>query len=150
MSIFVRLAAVAAALAVASPAVAQQRQGPRVGLGISVVPIQAGLDILPPVEIYVPIAVTPNFRIEPSLGIFTFDGDVQEQSNVTLGIGAFLVNGLASNVDMYAGGRLKLNFASEDDGVDDDGGRWRVLPRAQVLDGARGPARPVPARRRVG
>lgn len=117
MKKLVTFAAVAAALAVAAPASAQQRQGPTFGVGISIFPINP---VGPTVEVYVPIGIAPNFRIEPSLGIFTEDADPNEESDVTLGVGAFFVQSVASNVDMYAGGRLKLNFASVDTPAGDD------------------------------
>jgi Outer membrane protein beta-barrel domain len=147
MKSFVRLAAVAAALAVAAPASAQQQTqnaAPKIGFGIAVTPVDTILNGgVPPVEIYVPIGIAPQFRIEPSLGIFTFDQTGNELSNVTLGIGAFFLNRLAPQVDMYAGGRLKLNFASFDNGVNDDsdtdfflaaalGGEYYFVPKFSI------------------
>jgi hypothetical protein len=122
MKSFVRLAAIAAALALAAPASAQQAQhAPKIGIGIAVTPVDTLLNGLPPVEIYVPIGIAPQFRIEPSIGFFTSDvNGGTDRSDFTLGIGAFFLNPLAPQLDLYAGGRLKLNFASVDNGVTDD------------------------------
>jgi hypothetical protein len=120
MKTTVRFALAFCALALAVPAAAQQR--PSLGVGVSFAPVDVGDPVLPTIEVYVPIRIAPQFRIEPSLGIFTVDeaaGGV-DRSNVTLGVGAFYVGGLAPAADMYVGGRLKLNFASRDDGVNDD------------------------------
>jgi hypothetical protein len=123
MKSFVRLAAIAAALVAAAPASAQQAQhSPKIGIGIAVTPVDTILSNgIPPVEIYVPIGIAPQFRIEPSIGFFTSDvsGGV-DRSDFTLGIGAFFLNPLAPQLDLYAGGRLKLNFASIDSPAGDD------------------------------
>ncbi len=103
----------AAALAAALPAAAQAPR-PQLGVGVGIVPIDA-LGILPTVEVYLPITVTPAFRLEPSLGVFTNDqrsGGV-DTTNVTAGVGAFWVKRVAEPTDVYFGGRLKLNFASD-------------------------------------
>lgn len=114
-----RLVAALAVLAAATPAAAQER--PSFGVGISIVPLE-GAGAVPTIEVYLPIALAPQFRLEPSLGIFTNDpsGPGTETSDVTLGVGAFYVSRIAAQADMYVGGRLKLNFASVDDGVDDE------------------------------
>jgi hypothetical protein len=123
MNRIIRIAAVAAVLSLAAPAAAQERR-PTIGVGIGITPLDSRTDVLlPPIEVYLPIAIAPNFRLEPSLGIFTFDPSGvgrTETSDITLGIGAFFVKSLAPQADMYVGGRLKLNFASRDDGVNDD------------------------------
>jgi hypothetical protein len=134
-----RVVAAAAILALAAPAAAQQQKAAgapdpvRFGFGISIVPLQAGAGVVPPVEIYAPIAIAPQFRLEPSLGIFTANeggtGGV-DTTDVLLGIGAFFVNKLAPQVDMYMGGRLKLNFASADNGVTDDSDTDLILAAA--------------------
>jgi hypothetical protein len=108
-----KLAVALAALALSLPAAAQDRAAQdraaergRFGLGVSIVPI-AGT---PTVELYLPIAVSRELRLEPSLGIDTGD----DTSNVTTGLGVFVLSRLAPAVDMYVGGRVKLNFASVD------------------------------------
>jgi hypothetical protein len=121
----VRVAAAAAALSLAAPAVAQpaqpQARDNKFGIGIGIVPIdaagQAGT-----VEVYFPIALAPNFRLEPSIGLFTVDAPSggTDHRDLTLGVGAFAVNRLAPQVDMYFGGRLKLNFAKSDGPTVDD------------------------------
>jgi hypothetical protein len=136
-----RYALAVAVLAVATTASAQQR--PTLGIGISIVPLEVG-GFTPTVEVYVPIQVAPQFRIEPSLGIFTEDNDGgTEFSDITLGVGAFFVKQIAAPADMYAGARLKLNFASRDDGVNDDsdtdlalaaalGGEYYLVPQFSI------------------
>jgi hypothetical protein len=139
MKKMLRLAAALAVLVAASSAAAQER--PKLGVGISIVPLE-GAGAVPTVEVYVPLMIAPNFRLEPSLGIFTNDpsGGGTETSDITLGVGAFFVNQIAPQADMYVGGRLKLNFASFDNGVVDDsdtdvllagalGGEYYLVPK---------------------
>jgi hypothetical protein len=140
MKMTLRLAAALAALALAVPAAAQQQRR-TVGVGASITP---DADFSPTIEIYVPIQIAPQFRLEPSLGIFTTDAEGRNDiSNVTVGIGAFYVMPLAAAADMYAGARLKLNFASWDDGVNDDsdtdfllagalGGEYYLVPQLSL------------------
>jgi hypothetical protein len=138
MKSIVRLAAIAAALAVAVPASAQQRGQPKIGLGVAITPVD-GVPSNPnfdrPIEIYVPIGLAPQFRIEPSIGFVTAD-DVG--SVITLGIGGFFVNQVAPQVDVYAGGRLKLNRVSDEVADDSDtdlilaaavGGEYYFVPK---------------------
>jgi hypothetical protein len=144
-----KLAAAVAALALSLPALAQDRaqERGRFGLGISIVPLEPS----PTIELYLPIAVSPQLRLEPSLGIATSDGPgPSDRADVTAGIGVFVVSRLAAAVDMYAGGRLKLNFASVDDGATDEsgidlalagavGGEYYLVPRFSLgLEGQLG------------
>jgi hypothetical protein len=123
----IRLAVALSALTLAVPAVAQPAAAPShqrstFGIGISVAPVDAA-GVLPTIEVYVPIQIAPQFRLEPSLGIFTQNRDgagTTDTSDVTLGIGAFWVKPIAAPVDMYVGGRLKLDFAHSDNGVTSD------------------------------
>jgi hypothetical protein len=118
----IRFVALAAALALAAPASAQPRASEnRFGIGIGIFPIDGGAQA-GTVEVYFPIALAPNFRLEPSIGVFTVneDGGGTDTRDLTLGVGAFFVNPVAQQVDMYAGGRLKLNFASTDTPGGDD------------------------------
>jgi hypothetical protein len=143
MNIVVRMAALAAALAFAAPAVAQQKDA-NVGIGIGLTdgPFFTGT------EIFVPINVSPNFRIEPLIGIdrIDIDGGGGEASNFLIGAGLFWVNPIASQANIYMGGRLALNFASSTDaGVNPDedertdfflgpalGGEWLPHPRIAI------------------
>ncbi len=110
-----RLALAVAALIVATTASAQQR--PMLGVGVSFNPFAQVVALSPAVEVYVPIRLAPAFRLEPSLGIFTYDEDGGDKGrDFTLGIGAFFVKAIAPAADMYAGARLKLNFARFEDG----------------------------------
>jgi hypothetical protein len=150
----IRLALALSALALAAPTFAQTAAAPAPaghrpmwGIGISVLPFTAGPNVGPTAEIYVPINIAPQFRLEPSLGIFTADpnGDNNNSSNVTIGIGGFWVKPLAQAFDMYAGGRLKLNFSKQQnpapigDQSDTDviiaaalGGEYYVVPHFSV------------------
>lgn len=109
MKIKLQLAAALAALALAAPAAAQER--PKLGLGVSIFPLTPGYGGT--FEVYAPFQVAPDFRVEPSLGIYTDNGPTGtlDTRDVTLGVGAFLQRRVAPQVDMYVGGRLKLNFA---------------------------------------
>ncbi len=145
----VRLALALCALALAAPAAAQQQQRPTLGLGISVVPLEV---VGPTVELYVPIRIAPNFRLEPSIGIFSRDVPAggTDTRDFTLGVGAFFVKPIAAPIDMYMGGRLKLNFAHSDNGVTSDsdtdlsiaaalGGEYYLVPQFSVgLEGELG------------
>jgi hypothetical protein len=114
-----KLFVVLAALAAASPALAQQQPTAArgtFGIGVAIVPDRF------PIEIYFPIQVAPAFRLEPSFGVRTADTDAGDQSDVTLGLGAFVQQRAAGPFDVYFGGRIKLNFASEDTGLDDNSG----------------------------
>jgi outer membrane protein with beta-barrel domain len=107
--------AAAALLAVAFSAAAQER--PKIGLGIGIapfaVPAAGAATVSRTVELYMPLAISPQLRIEPSLGIATDDqpGNGTDTRDFTLGLGVFLVTRIAPTADMYAGGRLRLNFA---------------------------------------
>lgn len=130
-----RFAVALAALALAAPALAQDTAGRdgTVGLGVSIVPLE-GAGTLPTIELYVPIKLAPQLRLEPSIGIQTSDrennGNNLDTSDVTLGLGVFFVQSVAAPLDFYAGGRLKLNFTSWDDGVNDDSGTDVIIAGA--------------------
>lgn len=102
-----------AAQAVAPQAPAEQaEQGrrPQLGLGIGITPLDAG-GLGPTIEVYLPINVSPELRLEPSAGVFTNDqrsGGV-DSSVVTAGLGAFYVQRVAAPTDVYVGGRAKLH-----------------------------------------
>ncbi len=141
----VRLALALCALALAVPAAAQQQQRPMLGFGVSFVPFASPSAILPTAELYLPINVAPVLRIEPSLGIFSRDvSGGTKTRDVTLGVGVFYVKSIAAPVDMYVGGRLKLNFAHVETAAgatesDTDvfvaaalGGEYYVVPKFSV------------------
>jgi hypothetical protein len=130
-----RFAVALAALAFAAPALAQDSGRGTVGLGVSIVPLETGSYTAPTVEVYVPIRIAPQLRLEPSFGIQTADrnnnnGNNVDTSDVTLGLGVFFVQHVAAPVDFYAGGRLKLNFAKVDDGVNENTGTDVVIAGA--------------------
>jgi outer membrane protein with beta-barrel domain len=146
--------AAAALLAAAFPAAAQER--PQLGFGIGIAPFavpgSGAATVSRTVELYVPIAPTPQLRLEPSFGISTDDqpGGGTDTRDFTLGFGAFVVNRVAPAVDMYMGGRLRLNFAkvstpaASDTGTDLQiaaalGGEYYLVPRFSLgLEGELG------------
>ncbi len=121
-----RIVAAAATLAAAVPAAAQQAQETqgRVGLGVGlptseIAPLLAtgigvGGGIVAP-QLYVPINVTPNIRIEPQVGLLTVHDDASgdELSYKSIGTGVFWLMPLGGNADMYVGPRLVLSFFRE-------------------------------------
>lgn len=150
-----KLTLAAALLAVSFSAAAQER--PKVGIGVGIAPFavpSTATVVSRTVEIYVPIALAPTFRLEPSIGLFTDDEPAgpneQDTRDLTLGIGGFFVSRLAPTADMYVGGRLKLNFAkvsvpgASDDGTDFSlagalGGEYFLVPRFSLgLEGELG------------
>ena len=74
-----------------------------------------------PYEIYLPLRLSQALKIEPSIGLQTGSGDT-DFTDLMLGVGVFAVRRVSAPVDLYYGGRLKLNFISEDDGVNDESG----------------------------
>ncbi len=129
-----KVALAIAALALAAPALAQDSTGGTVGIGVSIVPLETGSYNAPTVEVYVPIKIAPQLRLEPSFGVQTADrvnnGNNVDTSDVTLGLGVFFVQRVAAPVDFYAGGRFKLNFAKVDDGVNENSGTDVVIAGA--------------------
>jgi hypothetical protein len=129
-----------ALLATAAPALAQNAAADRrpFGFGIGA---NASFDETTgayPYEIYVPLRLGPLLKLEPSVGILTGSGDA-DFSDVLLGIGVFTVRRVSAPVDLYFGGRLKLNFISEEIAGDDEsdtdfyitaaaGGEYFVVP----------------------
>lgn len=128
-----KLVVALAALSLAPAALAQEARR-TVGVGVSIVPLEAGGNA-PTVEVYLPLRLAPNVRVEPSLGIRTVDrpslpGEVDER-DVTLGVGVFVLQRAAPTFDVYFGGRLKLNFARvEVFGVGSDSGTDVILAAA--------------------
>ncbi len=148
-----RATALLAALAFAAPALAapaapaeeKAADKVQVGLGVSV----GAFDItsvmmgnrLPTNQIYVPINFG-QFRVEPSLGYFSYDQDLGGTgSALFLGVGGFYVTRPAKDINFYGGARLGLNFVSDKNtaGVSASatdfrfalaaGGEWLASPR---------------------
>ncbi len=105
-----------AALTMALPAVAQDKT--KIGIGVAIVPLETAGIASPTIELYLPIQVAPQLRLEPSLGVRTSNGPTggTDTRDLTLGLGLFYVQSVATPVDLYAGGRLKLNFARREEG----------------------------------
>lgn len=125
MKLASRLAALAFALAVASPAIAQDRPGGKFGVGVGL--SDGGVaDTL----VFVPLNVSPKLRVEPFLGLDRSDIDAPpagaggstsifsgsgKESHVLLGVGAFFVQPIVSQIQLYAGGRLGLQWDSAEE-----------------------------------
>jgi len=118
-----KLAFVVAAVALALPAAAaaQQKQT-RIGLGVSITP---AAEVGPTIQLYMPIDIGAALRVEPSLGIATSNfgqTGATDRSDITIGAGVFGMKRISQPVNLYFGGRAKLNFASEDNGTNSDSG----------------------------
>lgn len=131
MKTLLRTATIIAALALATSASAQQRattttttNAPQIGLGAGLtVGAQtpgrqggvngeaASLGYL----MFVPINFG-QFRVEPFLGWSRLDTDATgKDSDVMLGVGGFFVKPVASQLQLYAGGRLGARWVSHQD-----------------------------------
>lgn len=145
MQLAFRIATLAAVLAAATPALAQEKVG-RVGIGVGVSSFNlgdlTGTDLMPSTVVFVPLNLAPNLRIEPYLGIDRFDVDPDpvfangKASTFSIGAGVFYLSRLAPQVQMYLGGRLGFIFESfEDAGPTPDKADRRDLMLAGVLGG---------------
>lgn len=106
---------VLAALAAAFPAAAQGAGDRRpFGFGIGANASFQETTGAFPFEIYFPFRIGPTLKVEPSLGILTADADGADFSDVMVGVGVFAVRRISAPVDLYFGGRLKLDFVSAD------------------------------------
>lgn len=140
----IMLAAAVAALAVPPAALAQgqQREGVKVGLGLGlnvnqlVQPSSLNWAGVPPVALYVPIQVSPHFRVEPWLGFWTFSqndypGRTGDMSSYAwdIGVGGLWYFQPASPLGLYLGGRLGLTFSGGeiDPGVNASETDFRIL-----------------------
>jgi Outer membrane protein beta-barrel domain len=133
-------------LALSPPISAQERTRPRVGVGVglttfdfNVSTLANGFPAAVPDSIYVPIAVTSTFRIEPEIGVATLNqnatgGATSIESSVwSIGLGVFWLFPTAPELDVYVGGRvvrtsytLKLKSAGATDTT--EGTDLRVIP----------------------
>lgn len=125
----IMLAAAATALAVAPAALAQQKDGVKVGLGVSLetfntaqfgAGVQGAVPLNTPLSVYVPIQISPQLRIEPSLGFSTFSmdtayadaaGTIESGYAWNIGVGALFYPVPAQPAGFYLGGRLGLVFS---------------------------------------
>ncbi|HEX9399105.1 MAG TPA: hypothetical protein VF912_03255 [Anaeromyxobacter sp.] len=127
MKISLRAAAAVAALALSAPALAQQQtaQGahPRVGLGVSMnssllgpVVTLGAADFAPPSNLYVPIYLSPSFRLEPQIGWLSVhdDGSDTTDSAFALGVGALFVKPVAAATNLYGGARLVSTWLKDE------------------------------------
>jgi Outer membrane protein beta-barrel domain len=91
-----------------------------VGIGVAIEPFAEGAGSLSTFEVYIPVALTPMLRIEPSIGILSHNRPTGQRDtrDITLGAGLFYMMHVAAPFDLYAGGRLKLNFAHVSDPSD--------------------------------
>jgi hypothetical protein len=145
MKNLLRAAAAITTLALSTSALAQQASAkgdPKFGLGVGLTRSASdGPDL--GTLVFVPINVAPNFRVEPFIGWARSDLDPGvgranlgspvsgKTSDFTLGIGAFLVQPIAAQVQLYAGGRLASQWQSfKDNAGDKDARRNTILAAA--------------------
>lgn len=120
----IMLAAAVAALAFAPSALAQQKDAVKVGLGVGlnlnqlIQPSSLNWTGVAPVAVYVPIQISPHFRVEPWLGFWTYSqndypGRASDMSwrAWDLGVGGMWYFQPASPLGLYLGGRLGLTFS---------------------------------------
>lgn len=148
-----RVTALLAALAAASPALAEEKAAPaekgRIGVGISLTafdfiaaqvtsPAPTSSDVLVDIDL-------GQFRLEPSIGInrFSIEGG-PKGSTFNLGCGLLIPLRASKSVSIYAGPRLFLGFVSvkggggfSDSGVDFTlagalGAEWLADPRFSI------------------
>lgn len=112
------LAVTTLALLAAAPAAHAQAAGDRHQFGLGIGANASFGDTIGafPFELYFPIRIAPQVKIEPSLGFQTGDSDTTDFSEFMLGVGVFAVKRVSAPVDLYYGGRLKLDFVSRDNG----------------------------------
>jgi Outer membrane protein beta-barrel domain len=135
-----------ASLAFSPPALAQEQERPRLGVGVglttfdfNVTTLANGFPAAVPDSIYVPIAITPTFRIEPQIGIATMDQNAGgsfssiETSVWSIGLGVFWLFPTSPQLDVYIGGRVvrtsytqKLTTAGNTDTT--EGADIRIIP----------------------
>ncbi len=119
-----RLTALLAALAAASPVLAQEKgaqERGRLGLGISLTPFNlVGTDLAMPVPATADVSLNFDlgaFRLEPSLGIATYSVDAgPKASSFNLGCGLLIPVRPSRTVSVYVGPRLFLGFVSAKNG----------------------------------
>lgn len=120
MKTFIRMAAVALAMAVAAPALAQQNtttgDGAQIGIGAGISTASSGDGLSTGGIAFVPINIK-SFRIEPFTGWTRVSVDDGRSSDFLIGVGGFLVKPVATQVQLYAGGRLGLEWHSTKDGA---------------------------------
>jgi hypothetical protein len=118
------ITALLAALATASPALAEERASagaaPRIGVGVSlaafdVASANLAFPVATPADVYLSIDLGA-LRLEPSLGInrYSIDGG-DKASSFKLGLGAFLQLKQLRAASIYAGGRVFFDVVSVKD-----------------------------------
>jgi hypothetical protein len=115
-----------ASLALSLPASAQERERLRLGVGVGISTFDFNVQMLAtsfpaavPDHIYVPISLTPTFRIEGQIGAATLNQNAGtgftsvETSVVSVGLGAFWLLPASPQFDVYVGGRvLRTSYSS--------------------------------------
>jgi hypothetical protein len=84
---------------------------------LSLVPVGNAV-YAPPIQIYVPIAVTPDFRLEPAFGLTSVNdkgtGYDLVSDAYSLGLGALYVRPVAPQVQVLAGGRFTAVWSRDE------------------------------------
>lgn len=116
-----RLAAALAAIALAVPAAAQESSSGKVGIGVGLPTSELGAlftdgDASLPAQIYVPINLLPNLRLEPQIGVLSVNRDDNYDLSIwSIGAGVFYMMPLGQQAQLYVGPRLVLSFYDRKD-----------------------------------
>ena len=91
----------------------------RVGVGVSVEPIRFNLfaelfsEVFRPVNLYIPIDIQSNFRLEPEIGIAAMSVNERTTRTLHLGLGVFRVHRASDGMILYGGTRIGANMFQE-------------------------------------
>jgi hypothetical protein len=140
MKNLLRVATVLTALALSTSAQAQQAAqqrtattaaAPQIGLGVGLT--SGATDPNLGYLLFVPVQMG-NFRIEPFLGWNRADTDATgKDSDFTIGVGAFFVQPVATQLQLYAGGRLGSRWNSHKDAAFGAAGTFKTERRDTLL-----------------
>jgi hypothetical protein len=136
----ITMCVLAVAIFASQDSISQEQVHNRIGIGMSIEPALFGSSLLyyttaygpdgyyivnqsayqaSPINVYLPINVTPTFRLEPVFGIYLFRNEhtiiTTYKSEVTLthlALGGFYLIPTNTNLQMYVGPRIGLNFVT--------------------------------------
>jgi len=119
----ITLTAAVAAVGLAPVASAAEKDSvqPKVGIGFGFSPLNVNLAsttmVAPPVQLYVPINITDKFRLEPSIGAYTFSETGASTFTWNLGVGGFYMLHPVQPLGLYGGMRIGLAFQKVTNGA---------------------------------
>ncbi|OQX59704.1 MAG: hypothetical protein B5M52_02630 [Helicobacteraceae bacterium 4484_230] len=67
-----------------------------------------------------PIKINDSFRVEPELGISYYDNDGTKNTGLQIGAGAYLLNPVSSDINLYYGGKALIGYHKHEFGNIDD------------------------------